>query len=294
MKNLKLGLLSLLAVLAVSVFFTACEQEDITTQPLDGLYDSKLNMESKEMVAPSLKKDIILVDDAAKSKSGIATKASISIESNYQELLDLLNENTLKLVSSYELEEAEDKRAEETGNEQSTLPEVDDFDSNEFEKTVVITLNSFLGSGKETSYTIEFDESLRNKFKEENILTEIVFTDTSLATRKKGKGEEEYPDALNKDWTGQGPFGPGNFYWFNPPSNSWVKAAIYRSNGTSTKVWTYHVHCKNCNEHLLSTKYFSWCHHTWNCNSNHYITRGRIAYGLVTSFTLSSNCYRRC
>jgi len=89
MKNLKvnLGLLSLLAVIAVSVFFTSCEQEEIVL-----LDETVLEIASES----KFKKEITLTDVSKKSS------VVLVVSSDNEEILDLYNDKSLIVEPIFE------------------------------------------------------------------------------------------------------------------------------------------------------------------------------------------------
>ena len=261
---------ALCTVFAMIFVFSSCGKENVTDE---------------QVISYNHEKELIIQDEINSISQKQDIKAAIKISSTDENILALFNSNNTKLKVDYDVI-TEDENVQDD-SEESNLEKVN-FES--FEKHLKIEVLSILATGEENSITVEFDDEIVSYLEGKNILTEIVFTNVELLAPVI-EGVNEHLEERGEWTSGNGYWGPGNFYWFH--HSHWAKAAVYRGIGVSTKVTTYHIHGDGI-ERVLSNKYFKWCHHTYDCYANHYISRGFIHYGCVKNFTLSSNCYRRC
>jgi len=169
MKNLKIkmGLFSLLAILAVSVFLTSCEQEVLDSQISDDINQIEMkqelnDLENKIETEATHNKEVVINDEA----TGVI--ATLSVSTNVPQLLNFYNENNLKLKVGETLEaDAYDRNgiATETDNNEFTT-----LDKNaNIVEIRLLNISSTTGNVEDIpAISFKFEDELRQALKENN------------------------------------------------------------------------------------------------------------------------------
>ena len=180
MKILKLGLFSLLAILAVSVFLASCEQEEVTNQIQEEteLINHALEKQLEESV--TFEKNLV-IENRAEKKLGI-NNVDIIIKSNDEDILKHFNKNSISLeMGEITIEEDQSDNIEDKANEVTTADNLSGFEENQ--KFVQIILQ---GSGnaptstENLAFSVDFSDELVEEIRRNKIATVIDFgTDKS-------------------------------------------------------------------------------------------------------------------
>jgi len=136
-------------------------------------------------------------------------------------------------------------------------------------------------------YTLSFSDELVSKFKGENIVTQISFLNANTQKVTSGgtviSGSWGAGEWINFDW----PTADGQIPFF-------TKSAVFIGEGQNTKVTTRHIHSPLEVDHVFSNKYFKYCHYTYDCRTNHFLTEFYVQYGLVRKVHAYNHCNGRC
>jgi len=188
--KIKIELFSLLAILAVSVFLTSCEQDKIV--PLNEVNNIKTsyyeNYSESFDVDAHLKKNaqfskVIDIKNSAEKKFGVS-ELGIRVKSNDKEVLDKFDEDAV--VFKYNETDSNPATEAHTGlNKKSTVKAPK---WNEDAKLVQIDI---LGINREDSYkeneyigyALEFSDDIKSYLKENNVSLSINFTGSDEQTK---------------------------------------------------------------------------------------------------------------